>query len=163
RRWTRSHRSAENKARRCGISVRRASTDADWERYYELYQRTLARWGDSATSRYGQRLFRAMARRNSPDVGLWLAEAPGVGPVAGVERLPWFLGQEDPGSYNTPQTCPSRASDRVKSSSSSALRPSRSRRSTRSSAPYLYRFHRGPLRLVPVIPAIGLLVQGGAW
>jgi SAM-dependent methyltransferase len=28
---------------------------------------------------------------------------------------------------------------------------------------YLYRFHRGPLRLVPVIPAIALLVQGGAW
>jgi len=28
---------------------------------------------------------------------------------------------------------------------------------------YLYRFHRGPLRLVPVIPAIALLVQAGAW
>jgi len=87
RRWTRSHRSAENQARRFGISVRRASTRSDWERYYELYQSTLARWGDLATSRYGQRLFRAMARRNSPDVGLWLAEAPGVGPVAGTVAL----------------------------------------------------------------------------
>ncbi|CAN5195874.1 hypothetical protein BH18GEM1_BH18GEM1_01490 [soil metagenome] len=28
---------------------------------------------------------------------------------------------------------------------------------------YLYRFHRGPLRLVPVIPALGLGVQGAAW
>ncbi len=86
-RWTRGHRSAERQARRRGIHVRRASAGADWARYYRLYVRALSRWGQSATSRYGRRLFRAMARRNSPHVGLWLAEAPGVGPVAGTVAL----------------------------------------------------------------------------
>jgi SAM-dependent methyltransferase len=27
----------------------------------------------------------------------------------------------------------------------------------------LYRFHRGPLRWVPVVPALGLAIQGGSW
>jgi lipid II:glycine glycyltransferase (peptidoglycan interpeptide bridge formation enzyme) len=46
---------------------------ADWKKYYEVYEDSLLRWGDKASSRYELRLFEEMQRRNSPNIKLWLA------------------------------------------------------------------------------------------
>lgn len=75
--WTKGHLSAAKKADRLGVSVRLASTLEDWQAYFGLYEKSLERWGDKATSSYEWRLFESMCRLNSPHVRLWLASAEG--------------------------------------------------------------------------------------
>ena len=71
--WTKGHKSATTKARREGVSVRLASSLEDWQNYYEVYEDSLKRWGDKASSRYEWKFFEEICRRNSPNVKLWLA------------------------------------------------------------------------------------------
>jgi hypothetical protein len=71
--WTKGHISAARKARKVGVDVREAKTLQDWKVYYEIYQDSLARWGESASSRYGWSLFQHMHDLSSPNIKLWLA------------------------------------------------------------------------------------------
>jgi hypothetical protein len=73
RRWTKGHRSAAQKARREGVTVRLASTLDDWRVYYEVYEDSMRRWGKAATSSYDWELFEEMFRRKSLYIRLWLA------------------------------------------------------------------------------------------
>jgi hypothetical protein len=75
RRWRKGHRAAASQAERAGVTVRLAAGDADWRAYFAVYQDTLRRWGDRATSRHPWALFDALSRRDG--VQLWLAEREG--------------------------------------------------------------------------------------
>jgi len=66
-------RSKANKAARAGVGIQAATTEADWRAYYAVYEASLARWGDQASSRYRWPLFDEIRRRASPHVRLWLA------------------------------------------------------------------------------------------
>lgn len=71
--WTKSHRRAVHKAQKAGVMVKPASSTEDWKEYYKIYEESLERWGDGATSRYGWKLFEEMMRQDSPNIRLWLA------------------------------------------------------------------------------------------
>ncbi len=71
--WTKGHSSAARKARKAGVSVRCATALNDWVDYYRIYENSLRRWGDSATSKYDWKLFHEFWRRKSPNIKLWLS------------------------------------------------------------------------------------------
>jgi len=73
KRWKKGHRAAPRQAQKAGVLVRSASTLQDWKAYYEVYQDSLNRWGDRASSRYSWRMFSELFKRGSPNVVLWLA------------------------------------------------------------------------------------------
>lgn len=83
RRGSKGHTSAEKKARRAGVTARRAEGLQDWLTYYDIYEDSLRRWGDAASSRYDRRLFERMAEMDGVGVSLWLAEFEGAA-VAGA-------------------------------------------------------------------------------
>lgn len=87
----RGHRSKINRARRMGVATRAAVGLADYRRYYALYEETLARWGEAATSRYPWALFAAgaaLAERYPECIRLMLAEYQGR-VVAGAWTFAW--------------------------------------------------------------------------
>lgn len=71
--WTKGHRSAVHKARREGVAVKLASTLEDWLAYYRIYEDSLRRWGDQASSSYEWKLFHDLCLRNSARMKLWVA------------------------------------------------------------------------------------------
>ena len=71
--WTKGHASAVRKARKAGVKIREAITLQDWGEYYRIYEDSLERWGESASSRYGWRLFQCMHDLSSSNIKLWLA------------------------------------------------------------------------------------------
>lgn len=76
--WARQGNAIRRKVRqalRHGVTIRRASSEADWRRYDQLYRETLARWGTQASSRYDWSLFEAMHALRSERIALWLAES----------------------------------------------------------------------------------------
>ena len=77
RRASKGHRSAVKQAEREGVSLRLASDEKDWREYFEVYQASLARWGERASSNYGWPLFAALAARPHDEVKLWIAQAEG--------------------------------------------------------------------------------------
>jgi hypothetical protein len=79
--WSPACRRAEKKARKSGVLVKRADTEAEWQEYYRAYEDSLRRWGDQAMSRYGWSLFQVMFDRQSDHITLWLA-VTGDGRVA---------------------------------------------------------------------------------
>ncbi len=73
KRWTKGHISGARKARKVGVDVREAKTLQDWKLYYKIYEESLARWGESASSHYDWLLFQHMHDLASPNIKLWLA------------------------------------------------------------------------------------------
>lgn len=73
-RWSKGHSSAAKKAAKEGVTIRRANDDEDWRAYYQVYEDSLRRWGDKASSRYRWQLFEGFASRRSDKVQLWVAE-----------------------------------------------------------------------------------------
>lgn len=72
------YRSDIKKALKKGkITVRPATTLAEWQEYYSVYQDTLARWGHTSREGYGWRLFQVLFRLDSPHIKLWLARYDG--------------------------------------------------------------------------------------
>ncbi|MFO7181751.1 MAG: GNAT family N-acetyltransferase, partial [Pseudomonadota bacterium] len=55
------------------ISVEPARSLEDWRAYYEVYQRTLERWGHRSDQGYPWELFECMTSLGCPDLTLWLA------------------------------------------------------------------------------------------
>jgi Acetyltransferase (GNAT) domain len=76
-RWSKGAKSSTRKADRSGVSVRRAVGQGDWRAYFDVYQDTLRRWGDRATSNYPWPVFDALSRADAAEVRLWLAEHGG--------------------------------------------------------------------------------------
>lgn len=71
--WSKGHRWAPRKARREGISVKPADTEAEVLEYFRCYQRNLERWGDSARSSYPMALFMNIFKLPRDKACLWLA------------------------------------------------------------------------------------------
>jgi|GEM_PF-2721866 len=76
--WEEGQRRRHRVSQRSGVVVRRAEGEADWRRYFELYQESLQRWGEKATLAYGWDFFAAMRDRlqGRSCMQLWLAEIP---------------------------------------------------------------------------------------
>jgi hypothetical protein len=70
---TKGHYSAAKKAGKAGVIIKQAATLDEWQLYYEVYEDSLRRWGQSTTSYYDWELFHYMYRLNSPCIKLWLA------------------------------------------------------------------------------------------
>ncbi len=75
--FSKGHRSAAKKARTAGVIIRVGESTDNWHTYYGVYQDSLRRWGDSATSNYRWEIFEEMSRRSSGQIKLWLAEHEG--------------------------------------------------------------------------------------
>lgn len=82
--WERDARRRVRHAMHEGIQIREAGTQADWDRYHELYRASLNRWGDKATVEYPKALFEDIRRslENSSSMRLWVAEQKGETGVA---------------------------------------------------------------------------------
>jgi len=76
--FSRGNKSTINKAMKSGVAIELASTRSDYEAYYEIYQDSLNRWGDRASSFYPFDLFRLIFELNSPHIKLWLAKLDGM-------------------------------------------------------------------------------------
>ena len=72
------HLTSVRKAVRAGVVARKATSLDDWRAYYAVYEDSLRRWGDNASSSYGWPLFKAMFERGSRHIDLWLAELDDV-------------------------------------------------------------------------------------
>ena len=84
----RGGKSNHNQAKKHGITVRLARTDADVHAYYALYRDTLRRWGDGALFEYPESLFFTIFAHAGNAIKIWLAEKEGV-IVAGVIIFYW--------------------------------------------------------------------------
>ncbi|MFZ5518903.1 MAG: lipid II:glycine glycyltransferase FemX [Candidatus Zhuqueibacterota bacterium] len=78
RNFSRGNRSTINKAIRSGVTIELAQTYSDYQEYYEMYQDSLDRWGDRASSFYPFELFHHIFELNSPHIKLWLAKVDGI-------------------------------------------------------------------------------------
>jgi lipid II:glycine glycyltransferase (peptidoglycan interpeptide bridge formation enzyme) len=65
------------KAERNKVQVHVAGNLNEYEKYFEIYENALKRWGDKATSRYRFDLFADIHRLNHPDIKLWLVSVAG--------------------------------------------------------------------------------------
>jgi len=77
RRFSSGPRWGVRRARREGLEVGVAIDLADWRAYYALYQESLARWGERATSRYDWDLFAEIRLRDPENARLWVARLGG--------------------------------------------------------------------------------------
>jgi hypothetical protein len=73
--WTKGNSTARKarKARKQGVSVELAATLDDWQVYYRVYEDSLKRWGDKASSKYEWELFNNIYMKNSSNIKLWLS------------------------------------------------------------------------------------------
>jgi CelD/BcsL family acetyltransferase involved in cellulose biosynthesis len=76
-RWRSMQDRKLRKAQREGVRVRLAASEEDWERHFQLYEESLARWGERATSRYGREVLAALRKHAGARARLWLAECGG--------------------------------------------------------------------------------------
>jgi hypothetical protein len=72
--WTKGHKSAVSKARKAGIIIKKAVKEEQWEKYYEIYEDSLQRWGECTTSKYGWKFFEIIYNMNSENIELWVAK-----------------------------------------------------------------------------------------
>ena len=81
-----SNRNKVRKARRAGITVRRARAAADFHEYYKIWALCCRRWG--RRDYLGSRFFCELDRLDQEGVHLWLAEDDGK-PIAGLLNFAW--------------------------------------------------------------------------
>ena len=71
--YSKSYRRHIKKAKTYGLSVRLGESLEDYREYYNIYEDSLKRWGDNATSRYGFNLFENICNLKSKNIKLFLA------------------------------------------------------------------------------------------
>ena len=76
-RYKSGHKSTLSKKKLSAIAIRCGESTGDWQGYFALYQKSLQRWGDAATSNHRWSIF-AQLREAAPGVRLWLAQSDGV-------------------------------------------------------------------------------------
>lgn len=87
KKFSRGLKSNINQAKK-KVTIRRAETEDDIERYYEIYKHTVNRWGESASTVFPIGLFMNIYMLKDPNAAFWLAEADGK-IVAGIIVLSW--------------------------------------------------------------------------
>lgn len=76
--WSSFRPSARNKirkARKAGVRVRRASTEADFATYHSMLEELSTRWGEPCV--FGRDFFLALSRLPGENVQMWVAELDG--------------------------------------------------------------------------------------
>lgn len=89
--FSKGHRSSIRRGLRLGVQVREAASLDDYRSYYQIYQDTLRRWADKATSRYPWGLFEngyKLSQKYPGQIRLWVAEVPGK-MIAGAWVFYW--------------------------------------------------------------------------
>ncbi|MCK4524841.1 MAG: GNAT family N-acetyltransferase [Candidatus Andersenbacteria bacterium] len=74
--WTKRHSSVARKARKArkeGVLIKQADLWEDWRQYFEIYQDSIKRWGNSVSSKYPIELFKNLFQEQSKNIKLWLA------------------------------------------------------------------------------------------
>ncbi|RJP71104.1 MAG: GNAT family N-acetyltransferase [Candidatus Abyssobacteria bacterium SURF_17] len=95
--FTKGHKSSARKAERMGVHISLAQSLDDFKEYYRVYEDSLRRWADRATSRYEFDLFQNIFNENCSDIKLWLASVTGK-VIAGAlvlyvkEHIAWWHG-----------------------------------------------------------------------
>lgn len=77
RRFANGVRWGARRAAREGLEVGVATELAEWRAYHALYEESLARWGERATSRYDWDLFAAIRLRDPENARLWVVRLGG--------------------------------------------------------------------------------------
>jgi hypothetical protein len=77
RRFSNGARWGARRAEREGLEIGIGTELSDWRAYHALYQQSLARWGDRATSSYDWELFAAIRLRDPENSRLWVARLDG--------------------------------------------------------------------------------------
>ncbi len=75
--WSSDPRRKLRIAQRGSVRIRIAETESDWEAYYEVYEKSLKRWGRRASSMYPESLFEMLRGLPAESMKLWLAEHDG--------------------------------------------------------------------------------------
>jgi hypothetical protein len=75
--FNKSKKRSIDKARKMGVEIGIAETEAEFRAYYEVYEDTLRRWGDRTLIKYPYRLFEQIYRCNSDGIQLWVARVDG--------------------------------------------------------------------------------------
>jgi len=74
RRFSRGQKSNIKQSEKKGVIIRLAASLEDYERYYQIYQETIKRWGKQAGTTYPWELFLNLFQTQDPGIKLWLAE-----------------------------------------------------------------------------------------
>ena len=70
--WNNGHHRALKKGLKNEIEIR-LTNENEWEEYYQLYQDSIRRWGNSASNNYKLDLFQILKKLNPAVCKLWLA------------------------------------------------------------------------------------------
>jgi len=84
--WTKGHASATRKARKAhkeGVTIKESGLWKEWKQYFEIYEDSIRRWGNTVSSRYSVNLFKTFFKEYNPNIKLWLAYFEGK-PIAGA-------------------------------------------------------------------------------
>ena len=73
KKWTKGHFAAAKKGIREGIRISTAKTREDWQAYYEVYLNSVERWGKTARTIYGWKLFEIIKNHCRDMATLWIA------------------------------------------------------------------------------------------
>ncbi len=76
--FNRGNKSSINKAINHGVIVKRTNDLADWKAYFDVYQKSLKRWGDTTTSNYKWALFETIWEQQLDTTQLWVAQLDGA-------------------------------------------------------------------------------------
>ncbi|KAF5426258.1 MAG: peptidoglycan bridge formation glycyltransferase FemA/FemB family protein [Candidatus Methanomarinus sp.] len=71
--YSKGHRYNAKKAKKDGVYVKLGESLEDYKKYYDIYEDSLKRWGDNATSRYEFNLFENIYNLKSKNIKLFLA------------------------------------------------------------------------------------------
>ena len=74
RNFTKGHKSSAKKSKRIGVTIDVAKSIEDYEEYFNIYQDSIKRWGEKATSNYPYILFKNLYSIKSLNIKLWLAK-----------------------------------------------------------------------------------------
>lgn len=77
KRYKTRHKSTLTKPKLSAITTTVGDCCNDWKEYFDLYQKSLQRWGENATSNHPWSVFDRL-RQAGPNVRLWLAKANGI-------------------------------------------------------------------------------------
>ena len=72
--YSAGHKYSIKKAKRLGVRISVAKTEAEYKSYYEVYIDSLRRWGENALFSYPYALFEQIYRHRSESVQLWVAK-----------------------------------------------------------------------------------------
>ncbi|MDW3194032.1 MAG: GNAT family N-acetyltransferase [Cytophagales bacterium] len=70
-RWSTSHKRSLKKAIKSNVNIELATTEQQWDEYFEIYLKSLERWSDKATIAYRRNLFSLL--KSQENLSLWVA------------------------------------------------------------------------------------------